>query len=275
VKKVLITLALVLSGVAVILAMDPGRFAFSFVDAGGHELRLLISGRGSPAVVFEGGGSASFGAPLEMWLRVQPAVSRFATTVSYDRAGVGWSPPGPMPRDARQVARELHTALRNAGVAPPYILVGHSFGGPFIRVFAGLFPGDVAGMVLVDPTQEEFVAWNQARNSNRVEMGKDAWKEIQASLAQAHDSRVPEGVPVDLITAMGPRELPNFATAQEKREYRDIHQIWLKFHSEWIAKVPGGQHIITENSGHGVPFFEPGLVIDAIRKMVDRDRNRR
>src|SRR5262245_35630451 len=119
-ERKLTAFAVILSVTAVVLAMDPGRFAFKHIDVGGHELRMFISGKGGPAVVFEAGGSTASGGPLEVWERVQPAVSKFATTVSYDRAGIGWSDPGPKPRDARQVARELHTALQKAHVPPPY-----------------------------------------------------------------------------------------------------------------------------------------------------------
>src|SRR5262245_17009806 len=112
-RKGLTMLAVVMSGIAILLALDPGRFAFKYVDTGGHHLRMLISGRGSPAVIFETGGSPAAGGPLEAWERVQPAVSRFTTTVSYDRGGIAWSAPGPKPRDARRIARELHTALHN------------------------------------------------------------------------------------------------------------------------------------------------------------------
>src|SRR5215468_5122692 len=117
-KKTLPLLAIIISVIAVVLAVDPGRFAFDHVDVGGHQLRMLIRGRGSPTVVFETGGSGDSGGPLEAWERVQPAVSKFTRTVTYDRAGIGFSPPGPKPRDARQIARELHIALQNAH-APP------------------------------------------------------------------------------------------------------------------------------------------------------------
>src|SRR5437764_928971 len=83
-----------------------------------------------PTLAFETGS----GGPLDAWMRVQPEVGEFTSTISYDRAGNGLSPRGPTPRDGRQIAIELHTALRNAGARPPYVLVGHSLGGPFIRV---------------------------------------------------------------------------------------------------------------------------------------------
>jgi pimeloyl-ACP methyl ester carboxylesterase len=162
-KKILITLATVVSGAALLLGMDLRQYAFKYVDADGHRLRFLINGQGNPTVIFETGGGGADGGPLEAWARVQPAVSQFTRTVSYDRAGIGLSAPGPAPRDARQIARELHTALANAKISPPYILVGHSLGGPYNRVFAGMYPKEVSGMVLIDPTQEEFVEWNQAK----------------------------------------------------------------------------------------------------------------
>jgi pimeloyl-ACP methyl ester carboxylesterase len=241
-KTILITFATVISGVAIILGMDLGRSKFNYIDAGGHQLRMLMCGQGSPAVVFETGGSGANGSPLEVWQLVQPEVSKLTRTVSYDRAGIGWSAPGPAPRDARQIARELHTALQNARIAPPYILVGHSLGGPFIRVFAGMYPSEVAGMVLVDPTQEEFIYWNQARNTNQVERQDEEWKEIQASLAEAHESRVPEGIPVVVITGIGPRIFPSFVTQKQEQEYKAGHQMWLKFHTAWLEKVPNGHN---------------------------------
>jgi pimeloyl-ACP methyl ester carboxylesterase len=273
-NKLLALPATVLSCLAILLATDPGRLAFKSIAVGGHQLRMHISGQGNPAVVFEGGGSGGAGAPLEAWVLVQPAVSKFARTVSYDRAGIGWSAPGPKPRDARQVARELHTALLNAHVAPPYILVGHSFGGPLNRVFAGMYPDEVVGMVLVDPTQEEFMDWNQAQSPKHEIRKDEEWKEIQASLTQAHESRVPPGIPIVLITGMGPREFPRFVMEEQKKEYRAMKQVWLKYHQEWVNKLPSAQHTITEKSGHGVPFEEPELIIQEIRKVVEQARRR-
>jgi pimeloyl-ACP methyl ester carboxylesterase len=272
-RKLLMALAAVLSCVAILLALDLGRLRFKQVDAGGHQLRMLISGHGNPAVVFEAGGSGAAGGPLEVWERVQPAVSKFTTAVAYDRAGIGRSAAGPKPRDARQIARELHTSLGNAHVAPPYVLVGHSLGGPFIRVFAGLYPEEVGGMVLVDPTQEEFMNWNQARDPNKNDRQDEEWKDIQASLIEAHESRVPRDVPVILITAMGPRVFPSFVTEKQKEEFRAFKPMWLKFHAEWLEKLPNGQHVVTENSGHVVPFEEPELIVRAIRKIVEQARS--
>ncbi len=131
------------------------------VDAGGHRLHMLIVGDTGPTVVLESGGGGGIG-----WEQVRQEVGRYARVVTYDRAGVGASEPGPQPRTGRQIAVELHTALGNADLSPPYILVGHSMGGPYVRIFAATYPDEVAGLVLVDPTQinayesmEEIQSW--------------------------------------------------------------------------------------------------------------------
>jgi pimeloyl-ACP methyl ester carboxylesterase len=121
------------------------------VDAGGHLLHINIIGKGGPAVIMESGsGDFSF-----IWSLVQPNIAKFTTAVTYDRAGFAWSEPGPNPRTGRQLAYELHTALKNAGLKSPYILVGQSFGGFLVRNYARYYPNEVAGMVLVDVLNED------------------------------------------------------------------------------------------------------------------------
>src|SRR5262245_26365849 len=108
--------AVALSVVAFVLPVRSQTFTRVSVD--GHSLRLLVEGSGESTVVFENGGG---GPPLEVWGKIQPQVSRFARTVGYDRAGVGLSDEGPLPRDGRRIASELRQALRAAGVPPPYV----------------------------------------------------------------------------------------------------------------------------------------------------------
>ncbi len=121
------------------------------VDVGGYKLHLAVSGEGDPSVVLiAGGGDFSFD-----WSLVQPAIAGFARVCSYDRAGTAWSDLGPTPRTMKQEAHELHVLLKNAGIKPPYVLVGHSIGGLMARVYADQRRGEVAGIVLVDGTHED------------------------------------------------------------------------------------------------------------------------
>ena len=116
------------------------------VDAGGFRLNLYCMGSGSPTVVFDSG----WGDWAPVWSKVQPEVAKWTRACSYDRAGYGFSDPGPMPHTSARIAEELHTALHHAGIAGPYILVGSAFGGDNLRVFADLYMREVAGLVLVD-----------------------------------------------------------------------------------------------------------------------------
>ena len=207
------------SAVAILLARTGEHFIR--VDAGGPSIRMLITGHGEPTVIFESGS----GSPLETWVRVQPEVSKFARTISYDRAGNGLSEKGPVPRDGAPIASELHAALVNLRAQPPYILVGHSLGGPYIRIFAGMYPQEVAGMVLVDPTQEELIEWAKARDPKpeRTPRPYDEVDCASATFAQARESRIPAGIPVLLISGMGPREIPGFLPAELKTEVQKDH----------------------------------------------------
>ncbi|MGH3376555.1 MAG: alpha/beta fold hydrolase [Actinoallomurus sp.] len=123
-------------------------------DVGGRRLMLHRSGTGQPAVVFLPG-AALVGLD---YVRVHERVAELTTSVIYDRAGTGWSDPAPLPRTAAEVTGELRDLLRAAGPPAPYVLAGHSLGGAYARHFAQRFPGEVAGLLLLDPFHEDLVA---------------------------------------------------------------------------------------------------------------------
>ena len=121
------------------------------VDIGGRTLNIFCSGMGSPAVILDAGA----GDPGYVWSHVQPEIAKFTAACWFDRAGEGWSDPGPFPRTSEAMASELHELLRRADIPGPYIYVGHSLGGLNARVYNGRYPGDVAGAVLVDAAHED------------------------------------------------------------------------------------------------------------------------
>ncbi len=116
----------------------------------GRRLAMRCSGKGAPTVIMEAG----FGGSSLAWARVQARVAKTTRVCAYDRAGYGLSDVGPMPRDGAAVVRDLDAALKRARIKGPYVLVGHSAGGLYVRLFAARRRDDVVGMVLADPSIE-------------------------------------------------------------------------------------------------------------------------
>ena len=128
------------------------------VDIGGHKLHIRCVGPADakPTVLFEAGG----GAYSSTWSQVQDSLAGSVRSCAYDRAGSGWSEPGPAPRTMRQEVFELHALLEAANVHGPFVLVGHSIGGLLVRLYADQFSRDVVGVVLVDPAHESAVLYS-------------------------------------------------------------------------------------------------------------------
>lgn len=151
------------SAAADIVYARPGQL----VDAGVFRLNLYCMGSGSPAVVFDSGWEDW--APA--WSKVQPEIAKWTRACSYDRAGAGFSEPGPIPRTSLRIAEELHTALHNAGLSGPYILVASAFGGDNMRVFADQYMPEVAGLVMVDADPDEFEPAATVEEQHRRDVG--------------------------------------------------------------------------------------------------------
>ncbi|MFF7638316.1 alpha/beta fold hydrolase [Kitasatospora sp. NPDC008050] len=169
-------------------------------EAGGRQLLLHRSGIGGPTVVFLAGS----GAMSLDYLNIHDRVAELTRSVLYDRAGNGWSDPVALPRTAAEVTDELRELLRAAALPGPYVLVGHSLGGAYARHYARRFPGEVAGLLLLDPFHESMLSL--------------ASEQIRAKLTELHDSQPPEPTDDQLHRA---REAlgPTFANwPQEVRE---------------------------------------------------------
>src|SRR6185295_13267658 len=116
------------------------------IDVGGHRLHLLCAGSGTPTVILESG----LGEGAAYWGWISTTVARDTKVCVYDRAGRGWSDSAAAAQDGIAVATDLHTLLDRGRVAGPFVLVGHSSGAEYVRIFAGRYPEQVAGMVLLD-----------------------------------------------------------------------------------------------------------------------------
>jgi pimeloyl-ACP methyl ester carboxylesterase len=140
------------------------------VDIGdGRRLHLQCAGSGEPVVILDAG----LGGFSSDWYWVQKEVAGVTHVCAYDRAGAGWSDPGPTPRDAAAITGDLHALLTAAGIEGPYVLAGHSFGGLGVRAYAAAFPDEVAGLVLVDSSHPE--QWS------RLPGGEDQFASVQWS----------------------------------------------------------------------------------------------
>lgn len=118
------------------------------VNVGGYKMHIYCMGEGSPIAILD---SANMGT-VSNWVWIQSEVAKTTRVCAYDRADSGWSDLSPQPNDAEQNSQALHTLLVNAGETGPYVLVGHSFGGLYVRMYAEMYPEDVAGMVFIEGT---------------------------------------------------------------------------------------------------------------------------
>jgi pimeloyl-ACP methyl ester carboxylesterase len=221
------------------------------VDAGGHQLEMILKGQGAPTVVFDAG----MGGGMRGWNRARDSVSVHASTVLFERAGFGESEVGPSPRTARQLSTELRAALVNAGVEFPIVLVGHSAGGLFSVVFASTYPNDVAGLVLVDPAtdfaydrwrDEDPTGWASRTTPPGGFEPPPGWPgQIEAlpeSIQQFRSSFPLPEIPVIVLTALTPVGGPPLRVGAAE---------WEQDHLALLARMPRAEHIVLPDAHHG------------------------
>ena len=251
------------------------------VDIGGRHLDVWRAGAGGPAVVFEVGLADS----LDTWIPVCTAVAEFTTAIAYSRAGFGRSDPSQDGYGARHAVADLHQLLHRLGVAPPFILVGRSYGGLLVRLYTSLYPADVAGLVLVDGTHEQQVRrYGQLDSAypgafrvyfdsllKTLPPGPQAEEiretvRIQAAGSVEGLTPLPD-IPIAVLTSMRSDSTARFVNGTARG-----HDVWRGLHDEWFRRARNGIHIETTRSGHDIQNSEPHLVIDAIRFVLDRVR---
>ncbi len=280
----------------------PGRM----VDVGGYRLHINCVGTGSPTVVIDAGWGDSAGA-WSSW--VQPAVGSTTRICTYDRAGIGYSDSGPLPRTAQHFAEELHTLLRRADVAGPYVMVGHSLGGLTVRVFAHDYAAEVAGVVLI-----ESMSPSQARPSPSATPTETASHSIAdwvltlpartgmlrllAGPVHAVDEFAPEAANPYSIFWVTPRSLQAWldegkGTSDSLAQAGAVHTFgatplivlsrgaavdpnpdWQTMQTQLLELSPTSQQMFAEESGHSIEFDQPEAAVHAIDKMVEQTRAR-
>ncbi len=268
------------------------------VDVGGRSLNLYCSGQGSPTVVFE----TNLGMPGLSWSFIQRMAATQTRACWYDRAGYGWSDPAPSSNYSDGIATDLHALLTKAGVPPPYVLVGHAMGSFHARVFRGRYPGEVAGMVLVDPMSEDLIS----DETELLEWARPAMLGIQRFFVRAGAFRLlapvdgPAGIQGLMlqpksITAAG-QEVPLRIDAGlarrsgsfgdmpvliltagrpggEESEELDVEpQRKVALHRQMAALSSKGRAVFLQGVGHQIPLEAPAAVIDGVRQVVEQVR---
>jgi pimeloyl-ACP methyl ester carboxylesterase len=231
----------------------------------GATVQFMTRGHAGPTVVLESG----LGDGMEVWAKVVPEVSRFATTFAYNRAGYGDSSRRSEPRTGAQIVAELRSTLQHAGLAPPYVLVGHSLGGTYMELFARSYPSEVAGLVLVESRAASMTRRCREQKLLMCDPPKFLISLLGAAASAEFAStdetfaaleRAPPmpAVPLIVLTSTQPRiaEGPNWS------------RLWQVTQSELARSSTMGQQRTTVWSGHYIQREQPHLVIKAIRDVV-------
>ena len=270
----------------------------TLVDAGGRKLHLVCTGQGAPTVVFESSGLSS----STEWEKLLPDVSKQQRACAYDRPGMGWSEPVSGERSASDFVEELRGALTAAGEKPPYVLVGHSAGGPLVRAFAVAHPSDVVGLVLVDTaTASVFSRWPKTVATMRSNLSRGRWLAAVALLRLANPlhlvgreaaltyrprTMIAAGQLLAAAAAILPSlppttTLPTVVLTHGRGgdwagpgvigplDEAAIEYDWQAAQKE-LAKGPKSSLVVAEKSGHMIPAEEPDLVIQAIQTVSKR-----
>ncbi|MBW9158211.1 alpha/beta fold hydrolase [Clostridium tagluense] len=230
--------------------------------------RLYVNcyGKGDPTVVFESG----LGCTHFDWEVVQNQISKNTRTFSCDRAGLGNSDTGDLPRSSLDQVHELHTVLNKAKVKAHYIIVAHSIGGYNARLFAGTYPKEVSGIVFVDCSHEnQFEDRVKRSSSKEIEIVKSqsigteqTFDELLISAKQVSEIREKDAlrnIPIIVLTADHKGETSAALT----------EEAWLKYQGDLVTLSDYSKHIIVEECGHFIQKDKPQVVIDAIKGIVN------
>jgi pimeloyl-ACP methyl ester carboxylesterase len=238
----------------------------------GQTFRFAKSGQGSPSIVLLAGA----GGPLESWYKLYPEIEKLGTVFSYDRPGVGASGKPREPQYGETVVAQLRQLLMAAGVAPPFLLVGHSFGGLHANLFAREFADEVCGVLFLEATAPEDVS-GMKRHQPRLQRAfvrlldrlspRDKNDEIVNEGETVRDiQEAPAFPPVPVTVVSGGKRLPRWIMPEAAVQERERNQQAL------AALSPLGERVIAARSAHFPQMSEPQVVLDALERLAARAR---
>lgn len=258
-----VILVLIVSGLAACAHIGGARIA----RIGDRRVEYALAGQGTPAVVLENG----LGARLDWWAKVFPEVARETRVYAYNRAGTGDSDVASTPRDGNHIVEELRQNLRASGIAPPYVLVGHSLGGLYMQLYARRHPDEVAGLVLVDSThplqmqgaggRDNWPAWaNVAFDAITSDAAKQELVALPATGAELLALPPLRGKPVIVLSAQKPMAETSTLARDANAKRIDI-----------LRLNPGASRVWVD-SGHDIPLEQPQAVVAAIHEVLAQAR---
>lgn len=227
------------------------------------EYSLIRNDKGSAIVVFENG----LDGKMHLWNQIIPEISSEATTFAYNRPGYGSSNPVSTPRDGLHIIDELRVFLKRNGLKPPYVLVGHSFGGLYMQLFARRYPEEVTGLVLVDSTHPDHFKGKGAidnwptwlRVGFHWSLSTTAREELDLINTTGDEvMALPSftGKPVIVLSALRPMEEKSTIADDANEKRKDIVHLYPDAKQVWV------------DSGHDIPKEKPKSVIEAIREVL-------
>ncbi|MBP1766915.1 MAG: hypothetical protein H6P98_1030 [Candidatus Aminicenantes bacterium] len=245
------------------------------IDIGGYALYVNMAGVGSPAVIFEAGG----GNTSPIWARVQPEISKITRTFSYDRAGLGKSDKRSLSNTTLTQVQELHALLRKAEVKEPYIFVANSYGAFIAKLFAHIYPSEVAGVVYVDGTHEKLIGFlSNSLSPDQLDIFKKMaasnpdgnYEEVSISAEQIKEAGKKDELrnkPIIVLTSdieITARQFANTPLAPALSQ-------WLNWQQDLAALSDKSRQYVIKGSGHIIHLDRPQVVINAIKKMIEYD----
>lgn len=246
----------------------------AWIQIGDRRLFLMCTGQGTPTVVLEAG----LGSTSEEFAFIQSEVSNFTCVCAYDRAGLGKSDPAPVPRTCQDQVEDLHSLLAAAHIDPPHILVGHSWGGLNVRLYASRYPGEVVGMLLIDAAHED--RYDHFEKVLSAELIQRMWASVKdpylndekinrlASIAQIRSAGQSFDFPLVVLTRGIAAEEPSPVWPGE------LNKIEMDLQRDFLKLSRKSKQIIAERSWHYIHKSQPELVIDAIREVVEVAREK-
>ena len=228
---------------------------------------LVVAGNGSPTVVFESG----LGHGKRTWGPVFNTISGITRAVAYDRAGYGQSETAQAPRDGLQIVLELRALLQTEGIKPPYVLVGHSLGGTYMKLFAKTFPDEVAGVVLVDARHAEFTQRCQQLGVPRLLY--DPPEALLAMFSPAARAEL-EAAPLTLKQARRAGTFPSVPLIvltqhnASSKWPRGLGKVWMAAQRNMSKMSKLGRIKVCDDSGHNVHMDRPEVVVRAVFNVV-------